>query len=76
MDPGEPLPFECLPGPGAAKGRNKRRSSILKQARPVLQVGETCLVLMPCLRFDLGVLRGSGYMGYETLPITCFTDIF
>ena len=39
MDPGEPLPFECLPGPGAAKGRNKRRSSILKQARPVLQVG-------------------------------------
>ena len=39
MDAGDPLPFDTQPGGGGNKpaGRNKRRSSILKPQRPVLQ---------------------------------------
>ena len=39
MDAGDPLPFDTQPGGGGGKpvGRNKRRSSILKPQRPVLQ---------------------------------------
>ena len=38
MDAGEPLPFDIQPsGCGKPAGRNKRRSSILKPQRPVLQ---------------------------------------
>ena len=38
MDAGDPLPFDTQPeGGGKPTGRNKRRSSILKPQRPVLQ---------------------------------------
>ena len=39
MDAGDPLPFDIQPEGGGVKpaGRNKRRSSILKPQRPVLQ---------------------------------------